>query len=160
MTRSKILIYSFCNMKRYKGVTLIELLVVIGIFLVMFACLAPVVQMTKDRAERINCANNLMRISLGLHRYAQDHNDAFPTSLGEMSPNYVKDAQAFDCPASKVIGTPEKPDYNYAGGLRESSPSSDVIAFDLDDNHKKGGRNILRVNGSIEWASKGRGLPR
>ena len=105
-------------MTRYKGFTLIELLVVIGVFLVMFVCLAPVVQMTKARADRINCANNLMRISLGLHRYAQDHNDAFPASLGDLYPNYVKDLQAFDCPAAKVIGTPEKPDYNYVGGLR------------------------------------------
>jgi len=147
-------------MNKNKGFTLIELLVVIGVFVVMLMCLAPVVQIVRERAERINCANNLRQISLGLHMYAGEHNEEFPPNLMALYPSYVKDEHTFDCPASKVVGTPEKPDYNYVAGLTESSPQSDLVAYDLDGNHKKGGRNILRVNGSVEWVTKGAGKPR
>lgn len=131
-----------------------EVLVVIGIFLVMITILMPVVQMTRERAHKINCANNLMRMSLGLHSYAQDHNDAFPPSLGALYPNYVEDSKTFDCPGSKRIGTPDKPDYDYGAGLTESSPQASVIAYDLDDNHRGRTRNILRIDGSVEWVGK------
>jgi type II secretory pathway pseudopilin PulG len=136
-----------------RAFTIIEVVVVVGIFLVMVAILGPFVRMVKVRANRINCANNLMQISVGLHRYAADHNDAFPQNLGELYPNYVEDERAFDCPASKIKGTKDKPDYNYVTGLTESSPLKEMIVQDLDGNHKKTGKNILRINGSVEWVS-------
>ena len=147
-------------MNKNKAFTLVELSVVICIFIMMIIFLTPVVAIIKERAHTINCANNLRKISLGLHIYAADHSDAFPASLGELYPNYVKDERAFDCPASKGVGTPEKPDYNYTAGLTEISPESEVIAYDLDDNHKGRTRTILRINGSVEWVSKGGGKPR
>lgn len=138
-------------MGRKRGVTLIELAVVIGIFLIMIAVLAPFVHMAKARANRINCANNLMHISLGLHGYAREHNGVFPASLGALYPDYLQDPAAFDCPASKKMGTKTEPDYKYAAGLTENSSPKEIIAEDTDGNHKKSGRNILRVDGSVEW---------
>ena len=135
------------------GFTLVELLIVIGIFLIMFTFLAPEVRMTKERAHKVNCANNLRLISLGLHLYASEHNEEFPPNLGALYPNYVKDESAFDCPAINIVARPEKPDYNYVVGLTESSPQDQVIAHDLDGNHKRGGKNILRINGSVEWST-------
>ncbi|MCX5686273.1 MAG: type II secretion system protein [Candidatus Omnitrophica bacterium] len=134
-----------------KGVTIIELLVVAGIFLAMIACLAPFVNMVKVRSQRIDCANNLRKLSLGLHSYALGHKGAFPASLGELYPNYADDRNAFDCPASKTMGTKDKPDYSYKAGLTESSDPREAIAEDLDGNHRKAGRNILRLNGAVEW---------
>ena len=133
-----------------KGVTIIELLVVIGIFLVMIAVLAPFVHMVKARTQRIDCANNLRKMSLGLHTYASDHDGTLPADLGALYPHYADDQNAFDCPASKVAGTKDKPDYNYKAGVTESSDPKEIIAKDLDGNHKTG-RNILRLNGSVEW---------
>ena len=142
-------------MKR-KGVTIIELLVVVAIFLVMTACLAPFVHMVKVRSQRIDCANNIRKLSLGLHAYALVHNEAFPASLGELYPNYVDDQNVFDCPASKRKGTKDNPDYNYKAGLTETSNPKEIIIEDLDGNHGKAGKNTLRINGSIEWARAGR----
>ena len=137
-------------MRKSRAFTIIEFLIVACVVFAMIAILAPFVQMTKAKATKIYCANNLRQISLGLHRYARDHNRIFPGSLGELYPNYLSDQSAFDCPASKNLGTKDAPDYIYTPGLTESSPPGVVIVQDKDENHKKAGKNILKVNGSIE----------
>lgn len=138
-------------MKRNGAFTIIEVLFVIGIFILMVIMLMPFVNMINERAHKIKCANHLRSISLGLHMYAADNNEAFPPTLGALYPDYVKEKKAFDCPSSASSGTPEKPGYSYTQGLTESSPSNEIIAQDFDDNHKKTGKNILRLNGLVEW---------
>lgn len=136
--------------------TIMELLVVVAIFLAMFAILGPFVRMARIRANRLQCADNLRKVSIGLHSYAADHNDAFPPGLKELYPNYVKSEAAFDCPAYKDIGTADRPDYAYRAGLTENSNVKNIIVEDIDGNHNKSGRNILRIDGSLEWSRSGR----
>lgn len=135
---------------RDRGFTIIELIFVVVIFLIMTAVLAPFVRMAHQRAHIVNCGNNLRKISLGLHEYAADHNGSFPVSLSELYPDYVGDEKTFNCPANKTVGTKQKPNYVYTTGLNESSPLKTVIVQDQDGNHKKRGKNILRINGSVE----------
>ena len=135
-----------------KGVTIIELIIVILAFLIIVGALTPFVNMARARSRRLECANNLMKISLGLHAYAVDHKDAFPGALGELYPQYVDTEKVFDCPQTKSIGTKDKPDYKYMFGMAEFSPPKDIIVEDADGNHGKRGKNILRVDGSVEWA--------
>lgn len=139
-----------------KGFTIIELLVVVGIFLAMIACLAPFVNMVKMRSQRIDCANNLRKLSLGLHSYTREHGDKLPVSLDRLCPNYVKDENALDCPASKTVGTKDKPDYIYKAGLTKSSDPKGIIVEDNNGNHGKTGKNILRLNGAVEWVKAAR----
>lgn len=133
------------------GFTVVELLVVVAIFIAMFAVLAPFVRVTKNWAQGINCANSIMELSLGLHRYARDHGGSFPQTLSELYPAYVADPKAFDCPASPKRGNPADPDYLYVPGLKESSPGRDGIIEDLPGNHGRAGRNVLHVDGSVSW---------
>ncbi|MBN1525962.1 MAG: DUF1559 domain-containing protein [Candidatus Omnitrophica bacterium] len=105
--------------------------------------------MARSRSMRFHCVNNLRSISLGLHAYAADHKDNFPATLGELYPQYVDSEKYFDCPAARGIGTKVKPDYKYIAGLTESSPSKETIVEDLDGNHGKRWKNILKVDGSI-----------
>jgi competence protein ComGC len=133
------------------GFTIMELLIVVAVFFIMIGVLAPFVKMAKARAAKMQCANNLREISLGLHAYAADHNDVFPAKLSDLYPNYVADEKAFNCPASKAEGSSKNPDYSYASNLRESSDPKEAIVADLDSNHKKSGKNILRIDGSVGW---------
>ena len=143
-----------------KGFTLAEVAVVIAIFVIMVVALTPFVGMIKNRAEAIACANKLKLLSLGLHTFAADYNGIFPRDLKVLYPDYVNDEKAFHCPVSKSAGTPERPDYEYMGGLTENSPPLEVIAYDAHGNHKNRGRNVLRVNGTVEWVREGIGKPK
>lgn len=138
---------------RVKGAfTVIELLLVVAICFGTMVVLTPFVLMTKEWARRLDCANDLRRISLGIHTYARDHNGAFPRSLGELYPRYLADAKAFNCPESRHIGTPEDPDYDYIAGLNERSAPKTSVVREKDRNHRYG-ENILTVDGSVYWRS-------
>ena len=137
------------------GFTLGEYLFVVVIFLVTVLVLTPAVALVKERVRSISCTNNLREISLALHTYAADHKEQFPATLGELYPAYIKDPKVFHCPASKAAGVLEKPDYAYRAGMSEASPPGEVVVSDLTGDHRKGGKHLLRLNGTIELAGKG-----
>ena len=143
-----------------KGFTLIELLIVVTVFMITFFALTPFINRMRQKSDVIKCSANVRLLSLGLHMYAADHDDAFPPDLGNLYPGYVKEEAVFDCPASKFIGTAAKSDYEYISGLSESSAPAEVIIYDRSGSHNNLGRNVVRVNGSVEWVHSINGKPK
>jgi prepilin-type N-terminal cleavage/methylation domain-containing protein len=54
--------------------TLVELLVVIAILGILAALLMPTLSLAKARAQRIQCANNVRQLGIGLHEFVSDNN--------------------------------------------------------------------------------------
>jgi prepilin-type N-terminal cleavage/methylation domain-containing protein/prepilin-type processing-associated H-X9-DG protein len=73
-------------MRRRPGFTLIELLMVISIIALLVSLLLPAVQAARENARRVQCANNLMQLGIGLGSYASAHSVLPPGVVNENGP--------------------------------------------------------------------------
>jgi len=142
---------AFFGFGEKKGFTLVEIAIVAAIFLLVVVVLSPFIHLVKDWAQVVSCTHNLRQISLGLHAYANDHNGLFPASLKELYPEYVKNKNFFSCPGAKHFRGGDEAAYEYTAGLTRSSKAATIIVQDRGGNHANSGKNILKINGSLEW---------
>jgi prepilin-type N-terminal cleavage/methylation domain-containing protein/prepilin-type processing-associated H-X9-DG protein len=164
--------------RKKRGFTLIELLVVIAIIGILAAFLTPAVQKAREKARRTACASNLRQIGIGVHLYAADNSENFPsttgadnsTNMGALYSGYIDTTKVWDCPSdpktayASVTGSPNSlssSSYTYRRGLTEMTVSTDPISSDkavpagvlpaTGTNHGRDGVNVLFVGGHVKW---------
>lgn len=162
-------IRSFIGKQYWKGSWQLLVSIVLGVLI-----LASIPCGNSDRmgesARRAACANNIKQTILFLKMYANDHQDAHPSTYTELvGTNYIiagsSDLTVFVCPSCLQSGSTmmgavgnsknihEWTDYAYVSGLTENDPSNSVVMFCPPQNHKGRGANVGFLGGRVEWFS-------
>jgi prepilin-type N-terminal cleavage/methylation domain-containing protein/prepilin-type processing-associated H-X9-DG protein len=147
-----------CKLRRHRqsrrrGFTLIELLVVIAIIAILAAILLPVLSQAKKRAWTIQCVSNLRQIGVAMKIFADDNNQLFPESGGDIywgatdattgKPSWmeqivanVQNTNIYNCPANVQLPRDMQGPFNYFNGCRAAFLVADEYAS-LNNNQIK-----------------------
>ena len=113
----------------------------------MAALALPALNQAREKARSMNCMNNLKQIGLACHLYADQHGDKFPESLDELVSSQLLSSNVLHCPSTR---NERDVSYVYCRGLTPKNIYR-ILAFDIDGNHRNGGRNVLFCDGHVEW---------
>ena len=122
-------------MRDTEGFTLIELLVVIAIIAILAALLFPVLSQAKQRAWTTQCLSNLRQIGIGMKMFADDNNELYPESGGDIYWNavdtttgknswmqqiysFVMNTNVYNCPGNVQLPPNMQGPFNYFNGDR------------------------------------------
>lgn len=109
--------------------------------------LLPSLARARELAKRTVSSSNLRGLGMGCHIYANDHDSAFPTDLGQLVQQGVATAKMLHSPRDR--GPDSETSYVYISGQKQSSDVRNVLAYEkvLGDE----GTNVLFVDGHVEW---------
>jgi len=121
--------------------TLIELLVVIAIIAILAAMLLPALSAAKQKAWSTSCNSNLHQIALGMRMFADDNNESYPESGGDIPWNttdattgkaswseqifpYTGSTNVYNCPGNVQLAPKLQGPFNYFNGCNAAFGAS------------------------------------
>ncbi|HOX05824.1 MAG TPA: DUF1559 domain-containing protein [Planctomycetota bacterium] len=122
----------------------------------------------REGARRTACRNCLRQISIACNMYADENRGRFPGSLQQLYPAFTDNPRIFSCASSpsdygdfaKGKVTERSSSYVLVPGLRSGMPAEFILAYDQSpENHQGNGRNVLHLDGSVEWLKMSPGSP-
>lgn len=130
--------------------------IVIAVLVVLVVAVVQPGIPRRELTRRVSCMARLKQIVLSLHMYSQDHGEAFPGDLRKLYDRYVPDPLLYHCPSTASVESPEgiQMDYEYVGSLASTYPDDTVLAYDKKGNHGGDGRNVMYLDGHVEWLSE------
>ena len=122
--------------------------------LIAFAILLPSISFgSVEDALQVSCRYNLHAIGHALQMYSVDKDGKFPPNLQVLVSGDYIESDAFFCPsAEQSNGKESGSDYFYLPPSSAGDDPMKIIACDLKSNHK-GGRNVLKLDGCVEFLS-------
>jgi prepilin-type N-terminal cleavage/methylation domain-containing protein len=75
--------------KKTTGFTVIELLAVVAVLALLASAILPALARTKASVHRVNCTDNLKRISVAFQSWSSSHSDAYPMRVPASSGGYA-----------------------------------------------------------------------
>lgn len=114
---------------------------------ILAAILLPALNQARVKARDAECVSNLKQIGLACFLYADKHGGKFPDSLDQLVGEYLPSEKVLHCPSSP---NPAAISYGYCRGYTPKNVYR-ILAFDVDGNHRGGGRNVLFCDGHVEW---------
>jgi prepilin-type N-terminal cleavage/methylation domain-containing protein/prepilin-type processing-associated H-X9-DG protein len=123
-----------------KAFTLIELLVVVAIIALLISILLPSLSRARELAKRAVCASNQRGIGQGMHIYANDNREWFPTHYFRVTNTTVGPPTVVDVVHAETLGE----DYHLPTG-EEGSGVGDVA--NTQENHPSRSLFLLIIGG-------------
>ena len=134
----------------------------------MLSILLPSLSRAREVANRVKCGSNLRQIGQAMLLYANEHNGAYPDTIGGLLEEDIS-VTAFVCPASNdtpaVAGaTPQASaanvqagghlSYVYLGkGMTNTQPANAVLVYEPLTDHRNQGMNVLFGDGHVDWVT-------
>jgi prepilin-type processing-associated H-X9-DG protein len=125
--------------------------IVSGVFLLMLpvwaAMLLPALAKAKQRAQTIQCVNNMRQLALAVRIYSSDHNNQFPPAATwcDTLKSEVGSEKVFKCPAANENDHCDYAFNSAVGGKEEKEiDPNTVLFFETDDNwNANGGKELM-----------------
>lgn len=132
---------------------------VVALLGILAGMLLPAVAMSREKARRASCMNNLKQLGLTCQLYSSDNQDSMPPDWKSVGTYIGNSSLIFVSPGSGTqTGSLENvdswSDYVLVPNLKTTDPADSVLAFSKPNCHKANGGNVLYLDGHVAWFDK------